>query len=182
MNDDDNVSGAPTGARGELRDLSKLSAEQANMERRRRIQQRWPPVNLSPTDEEKRLGMNGAKQATGAELARLDVLAGARVSYADLLRSLQKFEVSVRLYPNAENSWQAYEGMYNRLRIAAETVAQLSNETLHIPAPVIRPAHEFVSVAPGLRPDAEPREVKPGLKPVAPDPWAVDGIDRKSVV
>src|ERR1035441_3901580 len=120
--------GAPTGFRGELRDLSKMSPEQANAERRRRNHARFPPVNTNPSEDEARLGMNGAKQLTGPALARADVLAGARATYADLLRNLQKFEVSVRLYPNAESSWQAYQGMYSRLRIAAETVAQLSGE------------------------------------------------------
>src|ERR1039458_5134439 len=99
--------GAPTGARGELRDLAKMDPITANIERKRRNHARFPPVNTNPSEDEARLGMNGAKQLTGPALARADVLASARATYADLLRNLQKFEVSVRLYPNAESSWQA---------------------------------------------------------------------------
>jgi hypothetical protein len=154
-----------------------MSAEDANAERRKRMHQRFPPINTNPTEDERRLGMNGAKQATGPELARLDVLAGARASYADLLVHLQKHEAMCLMYPNADAAWQVYEGFYNRLQRCAETVAQLANETLHIPARVIRPAREFVAVEPGRAPDVVPREVKPGLKPGPVDPFALDGLN-----
>jgi hypothetical protein len=169
--------GAPTGFRGELRDLSKMSPEQANAERRRRNHARFPPVNTNPSEDEARLGMNGAKQLTGPALARADVLAGARATYATLLVNLQKHEAMCLMYPNADASWQVYEGFYSKLQRCAETVAQLSGETLHIPARVIRPAREFVAIAPGRAPDVVPREVKPGLAPGPVDPFAIDGLN-----
>ena len=169
--------GAPTGSRGELRDLARMDPISANAERRRRNHARFPPVNTNPSEDEARLGMNGAKQLTGPALARADVLAGARATYATLLVNLQKHEAMCLMYPNADASWQVYEGFYSKLQRCAETVAQLSGETLHIPARVIRPAREFVAIAPGRAPDVVPREVKPGLAPGPVDPFAIDGLN-----
>ena len=155
-----------------MTNLADMDPVAANAERKRRNHARFPPVNDNPTDEERRLGLNGAKQASGPELARLDRLAGARVSYHDLLVNLQKFETQCVLYPSANHIWQIYNGFYSRLQRTAEEVAQLSGETLFIPARITRPAPVFVAIEPGRAADAEPRTFKPGPLP-GPDPFSL---------
>jgi len=156
-------------------DLSKMDPVAANEERKRRVAKRNAPP--PPTEDDLRFGTNGVRRVSGPELARLDVLAGARVNYATSLVNLQKHETQCLLYPNADNAWTVYDQFYSRLQRAAETVAELSGETLHIPARIIRPPRTFVAIEPGRAPDVVPREVKKGLAPGPVDPFAIDGIN-----
>jgi hypothetical protein len=117
----------------------------ANAERARRMAARFPP-NTNPTDEERRLGENGAKQATGPELAHLTTLANARVRLAAVLRDFGKFEAQIMLYPDSDAAWRAYDSYCSQIEDAARMVAQLAGEPQKIPTRIKRIAREWTDI------------------------------------